>query len=210
MPYLRRVLPGYHCSMQAQRSGSHGAPPAYGLHQVPLGTHHELEPFDGHVQLDLPLPQAKAKAEDVRRTCGAGARKHSRARQAAPVRRPTIFCGGCCGRSCNRQESASRRMASKAARARVRRRLNRHRKNAVPTRTLYAPHGTTPTVDGFISAGEYDDVCHTGLEPQASGLEPQLTLSLTLNRPLPSRRRMRPSRHQARAAPTSGVRSSPR
>ena len=58
--------------------------------------------------------------------------------------------------------------ATKAKRARVRRRLNRNRKNAVPTRTLYAPHGTTPIVDGVISAGEYDDVCHTGIEPQTS------------------------------------------
>lgn len=64
----------------------------------------------------------------------------------------------------------ARRMdaATKARRARVRRRLNRNRKNAVPTRTLYAPHGTTPTIDGVISAGEYDDVCHTGLELQTS------------------------------------------
>ena len=43
-----------------------------------------------------------------------------------------------------------------AKRWRGRRRL-RNRKNAVPTRTLFASHGATPTIDGIISPGEYDD-----------------------------------------------------
>jgi hypothetical protein len=185
------------------------------------------------VQLDLPPPQGKAEAEEVRRRCSAGARKHSRARQAAlpcppadgvlppPINQPegsfaseaardsppatlkvrraalaitaafsldtTQISHGCqknalqkfrhdaCARLLLLRAHASlrtlaRRMdaATKARRARVRRRLNRNRKNAVPTRTLYAPHGTTPTIDGVISAGEYDDVCHTGLELQTS------------------------------------------
>ena len=60
--------------------------------------------------------------------------------------------------------------ATRARRARVRRRLNRNRKNAIPTRTLYAPHGTTPTVDGIISAGEYDDAfaCSTADAPDSA------------------------------------------
>ena len=179
------------------------------------------------MQLDLPPPQGKAEAEEVRRRCSAGARNIKRAALPCPpadgvlppinqpegsfaseaardsppatlkVRRAALaitasldttqISHGCqknalqkfrhdaCARllllrAHSSLRTLARRMdaATKARRARVRRRLNRNRKNAVPTRTLYTPHGTTPTIDGVISAGEYDDVCHTGLELQTS------------------------------------------